>query len=88
MTKIYQFEVEIIEAGQRGPYQDSFYAYKVKSDLPEHIIRSFCMNVLKKSYEKKDMPNPFAGQLLRFEKVITKEGEVYYDYRTTELYTG
>ena len=88
MTKIYQFEVETIEGGQRGSYQDSFYSYKIKSDLPEHMVKSFCMNVLKKSYETKDMPNAFAGKLLKFQKVTTPEGEVFYDYRTTELYTG
>lgn len=95
--KNYLFKVEVLESGQRGKYQDSFYSYKIVSDLPEHIVKSFCMNVLRKSYPAKDMPNPFAGKLLEFKKVTdnnkdrSRDEDIMpetYSYKTQELYTG
>mgnify|MGYP000521090334 CR=1 FL=1 len=95
--KEYKFEVETIEAGQRGKYQDSFYTYKVHSDRPENEVKNFCMKVLRKSYVRGDMPNPFAGRLIRFERISnnnedkkwndTRKTETY-EYKVRETYTG
>ena len=65
----YQFKVKTIECGQRRSYGDSYYTYEVESYRSEQTVKAFCMNVLKPSYEKKDMPNPFAGELLEFKKI-------------------
>jgi hypothetical protein len=82
--KDYLFSVECHEAGQRRSYSDSYYSYTVKSELAEHTVRQFCMNVLRKSYEPKDMPHPFAGRLLEFKLTAPNT----YSYKTEEMYTG
>jgi len=95
MEKDYIFKVKTITAGQPRKYADSFYHYEVTSTRPEYMVKAFCMNVLRKSYEKKDMPNAFSGQLIEFKKITDnneiqlfgKEPETYL-YKTTELYTG
>lgn len=84
MKTKYTFEVERLESGQRGSYQDSYYRYEVVSELSEYIVKRFCMNVLQPSYERKNMPNPFAGELLEFKKI---DDNKYY-YSTKSLYTG
>ncbi len=94
---LFNFEVETIESGQRHSYGDSFYAYKITTNRPENEVRNFCMNVLRKSYETKDMPNPFSGKLIEFKKLTdnnkgknffqSKEAETY-SYKLTTLYTG
>jgi hypothetical protein len=97
MEMKYEFNVECIESGQRGKYQDSFYHYRVTSDRSEYEVKNFCMNVLRKSYERKDMTSPFDGELLLFEKETNNnEGKSFLDekspetyvYKTKELYTG
>lgn len=98
MEKEFNFKVKTIEAGQRGKYQDSFYHYEVTSKEPEFLVRKFCMKVLKSSYEKKDMPNAFAGQLLEFKKITDNKHPDNildapstadtYRYRVQCLYTG
>ncbi len=97
MNVEYLFKIKTLEAGQRGPYQDSFYTYEVTSIESEHDIKQFCMNVLKPSYFKKDMPNPFAGELLEFTQLTdnnkgksflnSKDEETYF-YRVRCIYTG
>jgi hypothetical protein len=91
----YLFKVKTLEAGQRGRYQDSYYSYEVTSNCTEYKVKQFCMNVLQKSYEKKDMPNPFAGELLEFKKLTDNNKNVdmfnstkeeTYLYKTKELY--
>lgn len=93
----YKFDVETIESGQRRPYEDSYYSYKVISNEPEYIVKTFCMKVLKSSYKKEDMPNPFAGELLEFKKITNNnEGRDYldeikpetYSYKVKTEYTG
>ena len=92
----YNFHIERLEAGQRGKYQDSYYHYKVTSKRPENEIKRFCMNVLKESYERKDMPNAFAGELLVFKKLTKNTGDGFfaqpqpetYEYKVRYLYTG
>ena len=98
MEKEFKFIVKTIEAGQRGSYQDSFYHYEVTSEQPEFMVKRFCMKVIKNSYEKKDMPDPFAGELLEFSKITDNkhpdnivEAETQadtYRYRVRCLYTG
>jgi len=83
--KKYSFDVETLESGQRQRYGDSFYSYKITSDLPESMVKSFAMNVLRKSYKSDEMPNPFCGKLISFEK--DKESQNVYIYKLTELYT-
>lgn len=91
----YLFEIETIESGQKRKYSDSYYTYKITSNRPEHEVKAFCMNVLRKSYPKDKMPNAFACELLSFKKITNnnkgnlfgKEKETY-EYKTTELYTG
>lgn len=86
--KTYKFDVKTIEAGQRQSYGDSFYAYEVSSIEQEWDVKNFCMKVLKPSYEKKDMPNPFAGQLLEFKKITNNnEGKSFLDAREVETYS-
>lgn len=86
--KTYQFNVETIEAGQRQSYGDSYYVYKVTSNEQEWDIKNFCMKVLKPSYEKKDMPNPFAGELLEFKKITNNnEGKSFLDAKESETYS-
>jgi len=93
----YEFTVKVIEAGQRGKYADSFYSYEVTSIRPEREVKNFCMNVLKKSYTKEDMSDPFVGELIQFEKItnnnegkkfLDEKGPETYSYKTKELYTG
>lgn len=91
---IYNFEVEIVEAGQRRSYGDSYYHYKVTSKQPEHTVKDFCMKVLRPSHKKEDMPNPFAGELKLFKKTTSNNEsfldgkEETYEYKTESLYTG
>ena len=93
----YIFKVNTIEGGQRGSYQDSYYSYEVISNRAEHEVKAFCMNVLKKSYASKDMPNAFAGELLEFKNITNnnegkdifcKRVEETYSYKSKTLYTG
>ena len=95
--KTYQFNVETVEAGQRKSYGDSYYAYKVTSSEQEWDVKNFCMKVLKPSYEKKEMPNPFAGELLEFKRITNNnEGKSFiarrkpetYSYKVRTEYTG
>jgi len=97
MEKEFKFNVKTIEAGQRGAYQDSFYHYEVTSKEPEFMVRGFC-NLLKKSYKKEDMPNPFAGEQLVFENITNHQHPDNivsaptlvdtYRYKVRCLYTG
>lgn len=93
----YQFKVKTIECGQRRSYGDSYYTYEVESDRSVNEVRAFCMNVLKPSYEKKDMPNPFAGELLEFKKITNNNKDKapfenddpeIYRYSVKCMYTG
>lgn len=95
--KEYRFKVETIESGQRHSYGDSFYHYKVTTTVDEYKTKKFCMSVLGTSYEKKDMPNHFAGKLLEFRKetdnnkgrgFLEERKEETYIYRYTSLFTG
>jgi hypothetical protein len=84
----YNFEVETIEAGQRQSYGDSYYSYKVTSERPEYEVKDFCMKVLRKSHELKDMPNPFAGKLLEFKKITdNNKGKGFLDTKVAETYS-
>jgi hypothetical protein len=86
--KNWNFNVETIEAGQRHSYGDSYYAYKITSTESEWNIKKFCMCVLEPSYEKKDMPNPFAGELLEFKKITNNnEGKSFLDAIESETYS-
>jgi hypothetical protein len=91
----YTFKVNCLEAGQRGPYQDSFYSYEVTSERSEYEVKAFCMYVLKKSYPKADMPDPFTGELLEFTNITKNKPsdpfsivENTYKYRVRNEYTG
>lgn len=90
----YNFHVETVTAGQPRAYADSYYEYKVTSTRGEHFVKNFCMNVLRKSYEKNDMPDAFSGQLVSFKKITSHNADAFgkepetYSYKTTELYTG
>lgn len=89
---IYTFEVKSLWEGQRRRYGDSFYEYQVTSSLPEDTVKKFCMNVLRKSYERKDMPSPFSGELEEFTKLggSTDDNGVLtnvYIYKVRELFT-
>ncbi len=86
--KNYNFDVETIEAGQRGPYQDSYYSYKVTSKEAEYTIKSFCTKVLQPSYPKAEMPDPFVGELLEFKKITNNnEGKSWMDEKEPETYS-
>lgn len=86
--KTYQFNVETIEAGQRKSYGDSYYTYKITSSENEMFVKNFCTKVLKPSYEKKDMPDPFVGELLEFKKITNNnEGKSFFDAKESETYS-
>lgn len=86
--KEYKFNVETIESGQRKSYGDSFYTYKVTSTEPEWVVKTFCTKVLKPSFEKKDMPDPFYGELLEFKKITNNnEGKSFTDKKEPETYS-
>lgn len=85
---IYQFEVEVIESGQRRSYGDSFYTYEVTSKRPEREVKNFCTKVLKPSFEKLEMPDPFAGELLEFKKITdNNNGKSFLDPDEIEAYS-
>ena len=91
----YNFKVNCIESGQRQSYGDSYYTYEVTSNRSEFDVKNFCMSVLKKSFEPKDKPNPFAGRLLEFKKItdnnngsIMGKKEETYSYKVKSEYTG
>jgi hypothetical protein len=96
--KEYKFKVETKRAGQPRPYADSEYVYEVTSDCSERVIKAFCNEVLRKSYPRSEMPNPFAGELVRFENITNnnagksfyeeKDKEDTYIYHVREEYTG
>jgi len=91
----FTFEVETIEAGQRRAYGDSYYDYNVTSKLSEDMVKRFCTKVLRPSYPRSEMPDPFAGQLIKFEKITdNNKGDFLsskpetYKYKCTSMYTG
>ena len=90
----YIFEVETIEAGQRRSYGDSYYHFKVTSKHPQDVVKGFCMGALRPSYKAEDMPNPFAGKLIMFEKITNNNksfldgNEETYEYKMESQYTG
>lgn len=92
----YKFDVKTTRAGQLGRYQDSVYEYEVISDRPNYEVKAFCMNVIHKSYEPKNMPDPFVGKLVEFEKLTNNnKGGIFdpreletYSYKVREMYTG
>jgi hypothetical protein len=100
--KDYSFQVETIEAGQRKSYGNSFYTYEVTSKEPFYVVKAFCVNILKRSYLKKDMPDPFVGKLIAFKAISEtskplsegvndysrNEGGVTYSYKVSMEYTG
>jgi hypothetical protein len=87
-TYKYYFDIECIESGQRAAYGDSFYSYLITSDLPENEVMAFCMHVLKRSYIKDKMPDPFCGQLLEFVKITeNNKGKTFFDKREKETYS-
>lgn len=91
----FTFEVETIEAGQRRSYGDSHYHYRVTSKLSEDMVKRFCTKVLRPSYTKAEMPSPFSGELIKFEKITdNNKGDFLgnkaetYEYKSTSIYTG
>lgn len=94
MISNYNFKVDAKESGQRQSYGDSYYTYEVTSDRHEHDVKNFCTNVLMKSYDPKDMPDPFSGRLLEFRKITDNNKDSYgkeeetYIYRVKTEYTG
>jgi len=84
----YIFEVEVLEAGQRKSYGDSYYSYSVSSERPEREVKLFCMNVLNRSFIPSEMPNPFAGKLLEFKKITdNNKDKSFMDKREVEIYS-
>ena len=92
----YTFNVTTLQAGQLRKYGDSFYTYEVSSSLNEHTVKNFCMNVLQHAFEKEDMPNAFAGEVLEFKKLTeNNKGKKWnepmvdeiYSYKVRSLYT-
>ena len=79
MSKEYKFTVENIESGQRRPYGDSYFTYKVKSDSSEFIVKQFCTKVLqsapidkserKAHIEEKGFGGNFTTYVEKFEKI-------------------
>lgn len=43
----YNFKVKIIKEGQPRPYADSEYEYIITSELPERLVKLFCIHVLR-----------------------------------------
>lgn len=84
----YIFKVKVLEAGQKRRYGDSYYSYEVTSNRDESEVKSFCMNVLRKSYEREKMPHPFAGELREFTKITknTPEDADFFSERLEETY--
>lgn len=94
MRNIVMIKIETVEAGQRGPYKDSFYHYKLETTgLSEYEAKMFCETFLTKGrgvYKKKDMPNPFAYELLELktELIEEKNHKMCTIFRYKSLYTG
>lgn len=89
MNKIsnYSFDVETLEAGQRGKYQDSYYHYKVTTKEREMVTLNFCVGVLQNSSLREHMTTPFDGERLLFKKITNNnEGKSYSDEREPETY--
>lgn len=65
--KEYNFQVEIIRAGQPRKYADSEYEYVVTSDQPEFVVKQFCTGVLRpkkqtyKDWDKNNASSYFSG---------------------------
>ena len=84
----YKFEVKQFESGQRRKYGDSYYTYEVTSDRPEYEVKKFCMCVLKQSYLKGDMVDPFCGELLEFTNITNNnEGKSILNNRVEDTYS-
>ena len=84
----YNFSVESLESGQRKAYGDSYYSYKVTSNRNESDIKAFCTKVLRPSYPKSEMPDPFAGELLEFKRLTdNNKDRTIYDERKDETYS-
>jgi len=86
--KEYYLLVDCLQQGQPRPYAPSIFEYNIvdKSNPPLHknTVLDFCNGSLRKSYEKKNMPCPFAGERLSFEQVDERK----YHYKVREEYTG
>lgn len=72
LTMEYKFEVTTIQAGQVRRYGDSKYIYEIVSNLPENIVKCFCINILKSNNQTKEewenKGNYFLGYY-EFEKI-------------------
>ena len=83
----YNLEVETIQAGQAGRGADSFYHYFIADTsepaLNKTDMRKFCKNFLRIGYPADDMPNPFAGEIVKFEQ----NGNTW-EYKVREEFTG
>lgn len=94
MKRSKTIKFKVVEAGQRGPYKDSFYHYIVEAiGIREFDVRRFCLDFLARGegvYKKSEMPNPFANELLelKIESVDGEEGVVRAVFRYKSLYTG
>ena len=44
----YEFDVEIIREEQPRRYADSEYEYIIHSSLSQHLVKEFCIHILKK----------------------------------------
>ena len=70
------FQVEELENGIIDEVGDRIYSYKIVSNLPLIEVRDFCMKKLQVSYYKKQKPNPFSPELIKFKYVSKVSDEI------------
>lgn len=84
----FDFSYETLQAGQARRYADSWYKYKITdlADTPRDraAVLEFCRTWIKASYDRADMPNPFAPELVECNRIADNE----WIYSVRSLYTG
>ncbi len=89
--RIFNFEVETIESGQRKAYGDSYYHFIIENKSPtdyhEHVILQFCTGSLKLAIpekQRKEMINNGGGADAHFKSYYTKFekiGDRMFEYK-------
>ena len=88
--RIYNFEVETKECGQRRAYGDSYYHYIVKSENVEFIVQEFCRKIVRhapilESEVKAHVEKVgFAGHFTTYVTSFKKIGDNEYEYKCVQ----
>ena len=64
------FKVEILKSNKKDELGYNYDSFKIISKLPEIEVKKYCMEILRPSYHKNEMPHPHVYELIKFKNII------------------